>query len=146
MKILITGMSGTGKSTLLAGLAARGVMTVDTDYGPWTDDHGRWDETLMTELLGAPGDVVVSGTVENQGSFRRFFEHVVLLSAPLPVILRRVACRENPYGRTTSDRDEIASHLVEVEPLLRAGADLELDGTLPPDDLVQRVMSLMGRG
>lgn len=146
MKILITGMSGTGKSTLLAGLAACGVATVDTDYGAWTDGRGRWDETLMTGLLESPGDLVVSGTVENQGSFRRFFDHVILLSAPLSVMLERVADRDNPYGRTTADRTRIARHLAEVEPLLRAGADLELDGTLPREELVRRVKDLLERG
>ena len=32
-RVLITGMSGTGKSSLLDELAARGYRTVDTDYG-----------------------------------------------------------------------------------------------------------------
>jgi broad-specificity NMP kinase len=32
-RVLITGMSGTGKSTVSAELAARGYKAVDTDYG-----------------------------------------------------------------------------------------------------------------
>ena len=32
-RVLITGMSGTGKSTVIAELAARGYNAVDTDYG-----------------------------------------------------------------------------------------------------------------
>ena len=77
-RILITGMSGAGKSTLLAELARRGHATVDTDHGGWTDGSGGpWDEARMTALLAARADVVVSGTVENQGRFYDRFEHVI---------------------------------------------------------------------
>jgi hypothetical protein len=76
-------MSGTGKSTLLHVLAERGHLTVDTDYDGWTLDDGRWDATRMSKLLDQEPDVVVAGTVDNQGDFYDRFEHVVLLSAPL---------------------------------------------------------------
>jgi dephospho-CoA kinase len=33
--ILVTGMSGVGKSTALAELTQRGFATVDKDEGPW---------------------------------------------------------------------------------------------------------------
>ena len=33
--VLVTGMSGVGKSTALTELARRGYVTVDTDEGPW---------------------------------------------------------------------------------------------------------------
>ena len=36
--ILVTGMSGTGKSTVLAELERRGHRVVDTDYGDWIED------------------------------------------------------------------------------------------------------------
>jgi adenylate kinase family enzyme len=35
--VLVTGRSGTGKSTALAELARRGHRVVDTDYGDWID-------------------------------------------------------------------------------------------------------------
>jgi dephospho-CoA kinase len=35
-RILVTGMSGTGKSSALAELARRGFRTVDTDEPGWT--------------------------------------------------------------------------------------------------------------
>jgi dephospho-CoA kinase len=36
--ILVTGMSGTGKSTALVELARWGHRVVDTDYGDWSVD------------------------------------------------------------------------------------------------------------
>ena len=128
-RTLITGMSGNGKSTLLVELARRAHMVVDTDYDGWEDPHGFWDESRMTALLEAEPDLFVSGTVENQGIFYDRFDHVVLLSVPVDVLLRRVTARtNNPYGQTPEEQAEIRWYVVEVEPLLRAGASVELDG------------------
>ena len=58
--VLVTGMSGTGKSTVLAELARRGHWVVDTDYGDWSEDvpgagdaepERRWREDRMDALL-----------------------------------------------------------------------------------------------
>ena len=128
-RTLITGMSGAGKSTLLVELARRGHKTVDTDYDGWEDAHRFWDEPRMTALLETEPDVFVSGTVENQGTFYDRFEHVVLLSVPVDLLLSRVIARiNNPYGQTPEEQAEIRRYVVEVEPLLRARASVELDG------------------
>lgn len=143
-RTLITGMSGAGKSTLLAELARRGHVTVDTDYDGWTDGSGGpWDEGRMADLLAARADVVVAGTVENQGHFYDRFEHVVLLSAPVDVLVERVSRRtDNPYGLSADDQDEIRRYTVEVEPLLRQSAHVELDGRLSVEVLADAVESL----
>lgn len=138
-------MSGAGKTTLLEELARRGHHTVDTDDSGWELPTGLWDEARMDELLATHADVVVSGTVDNQGRFYHRFEHVVLLSAPLEVLLERVASRtNNPYGRTAAEREEITRYVGEVEPLLRRGATLELDGRLPVGELAGAVEALPG--
>ena len=145
-RILVTGMSGAGKSTLLDVLRQRGHLAVDTDDDGWVLPDGTWDEARMTTLLDANDDVIVSGTVDNQGRFYDRFAHVILLSVPLDVLLARVAARTtNPYGRTPADRAEIAHYTATVEPLLRRGADLELDGRRPVDDLADAVEHLLRR-
>ncbi|WJL97315.1 shikimate kinase [Microbacterium sp. ET2] len=140
-------MSGAGKSTLLAEFARRGYDTVDTDYEGWTDgDGGPWDEERMTRLLASHEDVVVSGTVENQGVFRDRFAHVVLLSAPIEVLLDRVQHRTgNPYGKTPTQQEDIRRYTIEVEPLLRRSATLELDARRPVADLADEVEALSTR-
>src|SRR4051812_2396072 len=137
-------MSGTGKSTVLAELSRRGLLTVDTDYGGWVLADGSWDEGRMAQLLARHPDVVVSGTVDNQGRFYDDFEHVVLLSAPLQVLLERVTRRtNNPYGATAEQQAEIARYVDTVEPLLRRGAGLELDGRRSPAQLADAIEALM---
>jgi dephospho-CoA kinase len=145
--VLVTGMSGTGKSTALAELARRGHRVVDTDYGDWIDDVARpdgtgaermWREKRITALLDghADGALFVSGCVANQGRFYARFDAVVLLRAPVEVILERIATRAtNPFGRTPAEREAILQDLATVEPALRAGATVEIDTRAPPGDV-----------
>ena len=137
-------MSGAGKSTLLDGLARRGHGVVDTDYGGWVLEDGRWDAARMADLLDREPQIVVAGTVENQGDFYDRFDHVVLLSAPLDVLLTRVSSRTtNPYGRNAAEQGEIARYVQSVEPLLRSSATIELDGRADPAELVTAVEQLL---
>lgn len=142
-RVLITGMSGVGKSTVIRELTRRGAFAVDTDDAGWKDSGGDWITERMTNLLRVHDDVIVSGTVANQGEFYRSLHHVVLLSAPLDVMLSRIAARdENPYGKSSTDRAEIIANTRSVEPLLRASATLELDATAPISETVDIVYSL----
>ncbi|NES30254.1 AAA family ATPase [Micromonospora terminaliae] len=143
-RVLVTGMSGAGKTTLLTELSRRGYDTIDTDSDGWTLPDGDWDEPRMAALLTDRPVVVVSGTVANQGHFYDRFDHVVLLSAPLGVLLDRVTARStNPYGKTAEQRAEIARYVREVEPLLRRGATRELDGQRPVGELADIVEQLL---
>lgn len=127
--VLVTGMSGAGKTTVLEELARGGYSTVDTDDDRWTTADGSWDEVRMTRLLASEAQVVVSGTVANQVLFYDRFAHVVLLSAPVEVLLERLRTRtNNPYGKTPEQQEDVRRYVREVEPLLRRGATLELDG------------------
>ena len=154
--ILVTGMSGTGKSTALAELARRGHPVVDTDYGDWVEDvpsaggdrtERLWREDRIDALLGehTEGTLFVSGCVANQGRFYSRFKAVVLLSAPEEVILARVASRRtNPYGKTETERALILDDLHTAEPLLRAGASAEIDTRRPIGEVADMLESIAG--
>jgi dephospho-CoA kinase len=146
--VLVTGMSGTGKSAVLAELARRGHTVVDTDYGDWIEEvpsadrrgsERLWREDLVEALLErhADGTLFIAGCVANQGTFYRRFDAVVLLSVPADVILERIAAREtNDYGKTAAQRQLILDDLAAVEPLLRARATAEIDTRAPLDEIV----------
>lgn len=93
-RVLVTGMSGTGKSTVLVELARRGHRVVDTDYSGWSEDvplldgsgtEQLWREDRMSALLAEDiaGCLFVAGCTANQGKFYDRFEAVVLLSLPI---------------------------------------------------------------
>jgi len=139
-RVLVTGMSGAGKTTLLAAVARRGYRTVDTDYDGWELGDAQWDEPRMSALLAEHPTIAVSGTATNQGRFYDRFEHVVYLYVPLAPLLERVRSRtNNPYGKAAQEQADITRYVAEVEPLIRRGATLELDGRLPIEALADRV-------
>jgi dephospho-CoA kinase len=152
--VFVTGMSGAGKSSALGELARRGYRVVDTDYGGWTREvpspDGRpfeplWNEERIEALLAEDREDVlfVSGCVANQGAFYPRFDAVVLLSAPVDVILERVARRDtNGYGKTGKERAFILEDLAAVEPLLRARATVEIDTSAPLAEVVDRLESI----
>jgi shikimate kinase len=144
--VLVTGMSGTGKSKVLAELSRRGNQVVDTDDPGWivefkTPDgpEPMWDLDRMVELLDGHrvGWLFVAGCAANQRALYDRFDAVVLLTAPVDVVLARVAQRVNPFGSVLQDRHKIVSDLAAYEPVLRAGADHEIMTTVPVAEVVE---------
>jgi RimJ/RimL family protein N-acetyltransferase/shikimate kinase len=157
-RILVTGLSGTGKSSVLAELGRRGHRVVDTDDPGWREyrkhaepidelhlGEWHWVEDRMTALLDADDGraLFVAGCAANQSDFYHRFDTVVLLSAPVDVILDRVARRTtNDYGKTALERAMILHDLANLEPRLRASCTHELDASRPLDDVVADLVAI----
>jgi len=148
-RVLITGMAGTGKSTLLHEFAARGYRTVDTDYGDYfqtIDGELLWREDRVSMLLSSapdelPGVLFVQGTTRNQVLFYSRFHHIVLLSAPPEILAERLATRTtNPYGKDPAELAQVLHYQRTVEPLLRASASLEVVTTVPVTQVADIVL------
>ncbi|MGH2533633.1 MAG: AAA family ATPase [Thermomicrobiales bacterium] len=161
-RVLLTGMSGTGKSTLIKELAARGYKAVDTDYDGFSElvnvpadeptglDPGQdwvWQEDRIQALLSTDdADVLfLSGTSPNQGKFYPQFDHIVLLTAPADVIIERLATRTtNPYGKRPEEVARVLSLRQTIEPMLRRGAGHEVDTSVPLNQVVATLLRLVG--
>ena len=155
-------MSGTGKSTVIEELAALGYKAVDTDYGGLSElvdvpddqrtglDPGQdwvWREDRVQDLLSTEDAEVLflSGCAPYQGKFYPQFDHVVLLTAPVPVIVERLATRtNNPYGKRPEDVARVLNLVQTVEPLLRRGAGHVVDTSGPLDQVAAKVLRLAG--
>jgi dephospho-CoA kinase len=148
-RVLLTGMSGTGKSSVVRELAARGFKAVDTDDGwsePLPDGRQLWREDAIQALLATEdADVLfVAGCEENQAQFHAQFDHIILLSAPLNVLLGRLAARtSNPYGKAPEELSRIVNDIETVEPLLRRVADHEVQTTIPLREVVTAILQLV---
>lgn len=162
-KILLTGMSGTGKSTVINALSAQGYKAIDADYdefSEWvtvTDDSDTpgepveanrdwvWREDRMQALLSnEDADVLfVGGCSPNMGKFLSEFDHIILLSAPNEVIIERLTTRENnPYGKNTDELVRVLGLVDTVEPLLRRAAGHEIDTSDSVDEVVSRILEI----
>lgn len=160
-RVLITGMSGVGKSSVIARLAELGYKTVDTDAGDYHelvatepqlrarlggDKEWRWREDRITALLDDEDAEVlfVSGTSSNQSKFYPRFDRIVLLTAPDAVMAERMRTRtNNPYGK---DPSEVARQLAlkpVVEGWLRRAAHAVIDTSAPLDDVVAEIRRLV---
>jgi shikimate kinase len=162
-RILLTGMSGTGKSSIIAELAARGYRAMDVDcdeYSEWVEVSGdsdafgppvaanrdwMWRADRIQRLLSTEdADVLfLGGCAENMGRFLPQFDHVVLLSAPADVIAERLSARTtNTYGKHPDERARVLSLIETVEPLLRRVASHEIDTSASIEDVTTNVLRL----
>jgi shikimate kinase len=161
-RVLLTGMSGTGKSTVIDELAARGYRAIDLDSDEWSewvaftggpeespvepDRDWVWREDRVQSLLSTEdtGILFLSGCAMNMGKFCPQFDHIVLLSAPAAVIVERLATRtNNPYGKHPDEVARVLGLVQTIEPLLRKAAGHEVETSAPLDEVVATVLRLV---
>jgi AAA domain len=152
MRVLVTGMSGTGKSALVHELRRRGYAAYDADEDgfsePRADGRWGWRAELVADLLARGPDQLLffAGCSEEQVELP--FDYRVLLTAPTSVLVQRLRTRtSNAYGHDSAELSQVLADRAEVEPLLRRSADLILATTAPPaqvaDELLGRIAGLL---
>lgn len=149
-RVLLTGMSGVGKSTVAERLSELGYKAIETDYGGFSvvDERGyqHWDVDRIRQLL-ATEDVdllFVVGSDDDQGLFYLDFDHIVLLSAPRHVMVERLASRtNNRFGKSPDELARILADLEKFEPMMRRSATHEIDTSKPLDHVIDEILSLV---
>ena len=171
MKVFITGISGTGKTTTLAELQKHGYVVIDldatgmcrwknkatgeiTEYGPvgrdyqWLTEHGWYCDipTLKTLLssMREDKDVFVSGITENIEDVIHEFDKVFILTADDTVIKDRLSKRSNNHF--AKNEDEQAFVLEHSRKLLKKMEDfivIETDN-LSVEEVADTIIKTIG--
>ncbi|WP_053227323.1 AAA family ATPase [Solirubrobacter soli] len=149
MRVLITGMSGTGKSTLVAELRRRGYAAYDADDHGFSEPRGNgrwgWRAAAVAALLETgPELLFFAGCSEEQATLP--FDYRVLLTTPTDALVARLDTRtQNTYGRTDPELTQVLADLDEIEPLLRRSADLVVATSVPVQRVADQVLEAVAR-
>jgi hypothetical protein len=165
--VLITGMSGAGKSTVAEVLARRGLASLDADNDPllarsvdldgnvveddsvpdfaWLARHNwAWNPARLDELIRAtPATLYVCGGAENELELAGRFTQVFLLEMDEPTMLARLDApsRDNDWGRIGDTREYLRRRLPEIQDRLRAFGATRIDARQPLDQVVDAILS-----
>lgn len=158
-RVLITGMSAVGKSSVIEELDRRGYEAIDLDTPEWSeygyvaqvspgfepDREWLWKEERVEQLLIShdTGTLFVSGCAPNQGRFYPLFDDVILLTVSESVTKKRLAIRtNNEFGKTQEELTKVLSDKATFEERLAAGADVVIDAEAPLDSVVEEIINV----
>lgn len=157
-RVLITGMSGAGKSAVIDELARRGYAAIDLDSPEWsewidldasdtlTPQKGKdwvWREGKVRALLleHTEGTLFIGGCAQNMARLFPLIDKIILLSAPVGTVMERLEARSSGgYGNNEEDRSKVRELIALVEPLLRKSSNHEIDTARPVGATVDEII------
>lgn len=162
-RYLITGIAGSGKSTLEKLFRQDGYTTIDIDDGftewrhaetnealAYTPDEEGWHEVaewvVKTDKLQAffdahpREDVFVFGSFARMKSVVGMFTKIFLLEYPNEAtVRRRIAGREGGYGKHPHELARILGYVQPYQDKMQAVGAVVIDCTLPIDETVELI-------
>jgi len=171
MKVLITGIAGAGKSTIIEALNKKGVDSLDLHDIPdlffWQDKetkakvrytpvHSRdWFDTVdrlcdikkLKEILDQYNDIVMAGTTSggNQKEFLSLFDKIILLQCNPETLIYRMKTRANKsgYGKTKEEQEDNVEWQKEFDSLLISEGAIPVNTEGNLDGVVDKIIEVI---
>jgi dephospho-CoA kinase len=166
----ITGMSGTGKSTVVEKLAEKGIFPIDADsvkgLTHWIDKYTKektewhagmsdawykkhqyicYKEKLIDLINSSSKDiVVVAGLFNNRSELWNLFDKVFLLQCKEETFLKRITERENHnFGKHILEQENILSWYKNFEKEILEEGAISINVDKPLTDVVNEILSFI---
>jgi broad-specificity NMP kinase len=170
MKVLITGIAGTGKSTIVKALNERGILAIDlhdvpglmfwqnkvskekVEYSPihsheWFDTVDRiCDIDKLKNILNEHEDIVVAGTAgDNQLEYFPLFNKIILLQSSPATLVHRMQTRINKsgYGKTKTEQDNNIEWQKEFDPFVLSKGAIPVNTEGEINKVVDKIIDLI---
>lgn len=171
MKVLITGIAGTGKSTIIEALNKRGIDAVDLHDVPdlffWQDRRTaekvpyapvhsqKWFDTMerlcdlekLKEILNQYDDIIMAGTIsgDDQKQFLSLFDKIILLQANPDTLIHRMQTRINKsgYGKTKVEQDDNIAWQKEYDSLLISYGAIPVNTEGSLDEVADKIIGMV---
>ena len=168
MKILITGVSGTGKSTISKALKERGIISIDfsdvhgmccwkdlttkekVQYSPiesldWFNNKNFFcDLNKLKEILDQHKNIVMTGVAGGSTmEYLPLFDKVILLQCSPEIFTHRMKTRIPIYGKTKAEQENAINWQKEFDPLLisQGAIPINTEGNL--DDVINKIIQVV---
>jgi broad-specificity NMP kinase len=171
MKVLLTGVSGTGKSTIIKALNEREVFSIDLHDVPglffWQDKKTKekveyasvtsreWFDTVdrlcdinkLKKIFDQYDDIVMAGTISSndQQEFLSLFDKVILLQCNPETLIHRMETRTNKsgYGKTKAEQEDNIEWQKEFEPQLLSYGAIPVNPDEDLNNVVERIIEII---
>jgi len=164
MKVFITGVAGTGKSTIAKALTERGITTVDfsdypalrywrnkitkkkSDYSPnndmsWFDDHECvCDLDELKKLFVQHENLVITGVATGTEALG-FFDKIILLQSSPETIRQRMETRNRVFGKKKEEQDSVIAWRDEFDPMILSHEAIPISTEGALEEVVEKILT-----
>ena len=169
MKILITGVAGTGKSTLSNLFNSEGFSSIDVSSVPelcyWREKatHNKiefgeirdekWfelnericDPHYLETILNNYSNIFVCGVFSNIFELLYLFDKIILLQCNLEVLLKRLRCRDHKFGKTQIEQDLIRRFQSKFELRMLSYGAIPINSNVPIEIVLEKVIEQINK-
>lgn len=165
-KILITGVQGSGKTTVAAELAKQDCSTIDSDnISHWVDESGKplsekrpaspsdtwlrthawiWDQVKLHECLKQTLDhpLLLLGISWDQGHYYDLFDKIILLQLDESTTRQRLLSRNNGsvFGKKPHELQLVLEKLELFQSQAKAAGAIIIDARKPLETVVEEIV------